>query len=548
MDSILAYALMAASAYQAARVRPVNRLSPPTTSGWVEAPEYYTRDGGFEAKAFRSGSGSDERITIAFTGTDELQDWTESNFPLLLNWGTTTLEKAVALYARVVNDNPAAQISFTGHSLGGGLAALMGVFFESKAVTFDQAPFRASANESVRNTLLTGLDNFIATNPTVTDAGRTALQGIRAKLAAFSAQMLPARESLVSDHSVVGEVLSVFPATAFGSRLGRTVEWIEHGSTGATFIDLHSISLLAALKFEPFKQASIALPQLVALLFNPALYSRPLAGDDPNLLDHLLRYQFGGPGVSAPSGMLTHFTTDMQRIGRAGSLAVTDLNFNKALITLALQSYYDQATGFQRELFTEVAGGLAFDGGALRANEATYKAGTFFFEYFTTASQALKYSQGEFESVTGALLTPGPIYDRWYFGTRSDTSFVVSAENTSSLMVGVDGADSLTGSTAGDLLVGGRGRDVLNGGDGLDTLYGGAGVDVLRGGLANDTLLGGDGGDVYLLGESGVDTIEDPFGSNRLVYADRAIGTLIKVGNAWGLDDLPPSTLPGLGS
>lgn len=33
-------------------------------------------------------------------------------------------------------------MSFTGHSLGGGLAALMAMFFDKQAVTFDPAPFR----------------------------------------------------------------------------------------------------------------------------------------------------------------------------------------------------------------------------------------------------------------------------------------------------------------------------------------------------------------------------------------------------------------------
>jgi hypothetical protein len=40
---------------------------------------------------------------------------------------------------------PNANISFTGHSLGGGLASLMAVFFDKPATVFDQAPFALAA-------------------------------------------------------------------------------------------------------------------------------------------------------------------------------------------------------------------------------------------------------------------------------------------------------------------------------------------------------------------------------------------------------------------
>lgn len=45
-------------------------------------------------------------------------------------------------------------ISFTGQSLGGGLVALMGVFFDKPTVTFDPAPFRRAAS-LVNMTVLT---------------------------------------------------------------------------------------------------------------------------------------------------------------------------------------------------------------------------------------------------------------------------------------------------------------------------------------------------------------------------------------------------------
>jgi hypothetical protein len=54
----------------------------------------------------------------------------------------TQLEQAAGYYLRVQNaSSPGTTISFTGHSLGGGLASLLAVFFGETAVTFDQAPY-----------------------------------------------------------------------------------------------------------------------------------------------------------------------------------------------------------------------------------------------------------------------------------------------------------------------------------------------------------------------------------------------------------------------
>jgi Ca2+-binding RTX toxin-like protein len=518
---------MAASAYQFRR-SVANRVSPSAISGWNERIDLYDRDpaSGFEAKVFQSGN----QIVIAFTGTDELQDWL-SNGAGVVGQVSPHLQRAVALYASVVAAHGTAQISFTGHSLGGGLASLMGVFFDRPAVSFAQAPFRAAAKEDVRDALLATL----GTDP--------AVQAIRATLSAFTSQSFSEREKRVTDYSVPGEVLSLPGVRSF--RIGAQ-NWLPDVSSGLLPDTLHDASLHVVLSDRegPFAQAAAALPRLVSLLFDGSLFAFRNDRSDRNLLDHLIRHEYGVPGSVQPTGMLRHFAADMQRIGRAGSLAVGDLSFNKALITLGMQSYYDQATGFQRELFTELAAGLALDGGALRSSAATYKAGAFFSEYFTAAEQAFKYSSEEAQSVRGALLTLGPIYDRWYFATRPDTAFVASAGNTNNLMVGADAADTLTGGIGGDLLVGGRGRDRLDGGDGMDTLYGGAGNDMLRGGAQSDRLWGGDNNDTYLLGETGLDEINDPFGQNRIIYQDRGVGAFFKVGNAWELDGLR-ATLSG---
>ena len=222
MKSIVEYALMAASAYQFARSG-ANRVVPPSGTRWEENVEYYTRDQdtGFEAKVFKRGA---NEFVIAFTGTDEWQDWL-TNASAALGWISNPLEQAAALYARVVKDNPNAQITFTGHSLGGGLAPLMGVFFDRPAVTFDQAPFKASASEANRNALLDAL----AAAGFGDDAG-PAVQALRDTLRRFTSGSFVERQSRVSDYSVAGEALSIGPFPS--NRIGSTVEVIQHGASG----------------------------------------------------------------------------------------------------------------------------------------------------------------------------------------------------------------------------------------------------------------------------------------------------------------------------
>ncbi|MFA6283953.1 MAG: lipase family protein [Desulfurivibrionaceae bacterium] len=114
-------------------------------------------DSGFEAVSFFNGPdlAHSTEIVISYAGTydkDLTGDWV-ANVNLATGLGSAQLLQAAEYYlqvkAQITAANPNATITLTGHSLGGGLAALVGVFFGVHATTFDQAPFANSAEQNL---------------------------------------------------------------------------------------------------------------------------------------------------------------------------------------------------------------------------------------------------------------------------------------------------------------------------------------------------------------------------------------------------------------
>ena len=97
-------------------------------SGWsIVGTLMKDQSDGFSAGVFKKGND----IVIAYTGTnaDKLTDMQAANAPAALGFYSTQVLKAMKLYIETKIANPTANITFTGHSLGGGLASLMAVYF-----------------------------------------------------------------------------------------------------------------------------------------------------------------------------------------------------------------------------------------------------------------------------------------------------------------------------------------------------------------------------------------------------------------------------------
>lgn len=135
---------LAALAYQAYATSDENSLLPPE---WQEDTTLARSSlSGFAAKVFTKGA----EVVISFRGTDFgpindlVRDFQTGNIPAAIGNQSAQVSEAIKLVADVMHEYGPA-ITLTGHSLGGGLASLMAVFFDLDAVVFDPAPFAITA-------------------------------------------------------------------------------------------------------------------------------------------------------------------------------------------------------------------------------------------------------------------------------------------------------------------------------------------------------------------------------------------------------------------
>jgi hypothetical protein len=285
-QSIIDCALMSGVAYESTRP---DKNKFPIPNGWEKTTLWHRENpaSGFEAVSFIKGN----EIVISFAGTD-IKDINDLLTDGALGAGNCCqqLLDAAKYYLDIKSQNPDAKITFTGHSLGGGLAALLGVFFNVQAITFDEAPFRNSINISNADSLLQDLTAAfpVGTYPKISEWLAPLNQLIDSVL---DPVLLAARESKVTGIVVQGEKLEADWPYDWFSRIGYQDE-LPHGPTNISSGDLHSQALLTAFMLDGrFRLVTYKLTNLLNMIFDSNLYYHdPTDKENPqeNFLERLI--------------------------------------------------------------------------------------------------------------------------------------------------------------------------------------------------------------------------------------------------------------------
>ncbi len=487
MTTNVEYALLAANSYAVKRDVTSDKNTIPIPDGWVKLDDRINDATGFTARAYQNTQTGE--IAIAYTGTtfeggslDKAKDWLAGN--ITAGSGLTLAPQvldAAKFYLDVAQANPGATITFTGHSLGGGLASLMAVYFDRPAQVFDEAPFEKSADSSI---VVNGLKAaLVAAGYSLPDAfaGYIAVDPLTGTLLPSPTRV--AREGNVSAIYVKDEILSLaqtpagrIAAVALGlfsnpailllaanvTNIAGNEQAIDaKATTGNDWgysllngdpVDLHYMPLLAAFLQSPeFLAASQNNPEVLQKIFTSERNTAPSKAEI-NFLNLMVQLQTAGENP------LEAFAGDIGRI--QGELATDALK--AALVDLDINLHYAQgldhvngiASGTFDPAFKPLSGGVQIEH---KSEDDQWVA-----KSFAQLDSELRKAHDEL-----SISFHGNV-DRYSLATEGNLIATATEDDKKDLMLGGSGNDSLSSGGGNDLLVGGAGDDVLDGGAGSD--------------------------------------------------------------------------------
>lgn len=281
MTSLPEYAALAAYVYNNERGlrSTTNRLDVPPTWAQLDSANGFPQQTSYDDNFFSFTAGafvnqSTGEIVISYKGTDFLLELTGRAWNTLGDLATDVAAgmagylslpqfvQAAAYYQDVKtwaaqNGYDASKISFTGHSLGAGIASVMSVWFNRPATVFADAPFEAVAHNALAMAAITATLAAKGT-PDADFAAYLIDAAIPGTPTFFS------RQEQVKNYFVQGEFLDLTrspPSAVYGTTTPITIGSPALGQ-GESMVDralaLHSMNLHAALLFDDRKRLAAA--------------------------------------------------------------------------------------------------------------------------------------------------------------------------------------------------------------------------------------------------------------------------------------------------
>ncbi|MDB5579874.1 MAG: hypothetical protein JWR80_5050 [Bradyrhizobium sp.] len=505
---------------------------------------------GFSATIFRKGN----EYVIAFRGTD---DWSlatgdlwqnaELGLPGLGSQTQNALDLVEALKASGVDIS---QISFTGHSLGGGLAGVVAGYYNRPAVVFDPGPYSQELADLAAYHTLDGqlasdvwagylqnaannvdifriqgelLDltfgevNYSYKSYTRIDLGDSAFQNTSLGLVAGLIPSAPSLAALLGDmltgdprklHHTATITLAILGyEQAAGHAIPINNAWIDDVYQTLTqqkdlLARLISDDLIALKSFSPDAVNNSDQENSHGNFERKLVLSQGLAQDFAESFNKIDNESSdgGSDSVSDSCLMYDHLRDSVINLGFITARKKADLlDYENPASTVYQGSIYgldphsivvdfNVLTALHPNDTAEQVTRLSGEFDQLMLNIGIYLAPDIG-EYIAERLVTARQTDSDAKLVFGSVAGGGSNYV-----LESGTGIFIGG-NLNDKFVGNAAADVLFGAGGNDVLSGNAGNDVLFGGDGDDVLRGGDGIDLLEGNDDDDRLEGGKGDD-----------------------------------------------------